>query len=130
MSTPPAKRESYPPRTSSLGRIPPPPARSEPLAAHPLLTDSTPRRYVPYTPRQRVGPAVVVASQQGPAKVDLANLRIAAQALGIGQGSTGWAILERLVGLGQGMMGEGEEWTEVWSAVVTGKVCPLLLINK
>jgi hypothetical protein len=64
-----------------------------------------------------------VASQQGPAKVDLTNLRIAAQALGVGQGSTGWAILERLVELGQGMMGEGEEWAEVWSAVVNGKVC-------
>jgi hypothetical protein len=121
MSTP-GKRESYPPRTSSLGRIPTP-TRSEPLAAHPLLSDTTPRRYVPYTPRQRVGSAVVVASQQGPAKVDLTNLRIAAQALGVGQGSTGWAILERLVELGQGMMGEGEEWAEVWSAVVNGKVC-------
>lgn len=122
----------------------------EPLSAHPLLSPSvpqhaesnvpaqtlTPPRYVPYTPRQqRVIPtttspastaqvlSAVSASPQSQGatgKLQLVNLKAAAQGLGLDTSSIGWAILERLVG--SGIADEGEEWAEIWNAVTTGKV--------
>jgi hypothetical protein len=46
------------------------------------------------------------------------HLKAAAQMLGLDSGTLGWAVLERLV-----MDVEvGEEWTEVWTAITSGKV--------
>jgi hypothetical protein len=156
-----SKRDSYPPRSSSIGRVPGKsnltPA-AEPLSAHPLLAPlhsqpidvqgltpapKSSQRYVPYTPRQRTVPpqATVTTSplqtqstqaqshnhspSQGhgaaTSRLQLMNLKAAAQGLGLDMGSVGWAILERLAGFGT--PGGGDEgWGEVWNAVVTGKV--------
>ncbi|KAJ7846036.1 hypothetical protein B0H14DRAFT_3138909 [Mycena olivaceomarginata] len=94
-------------------------------------------RYVPYTPRQRSAPSaatttgmtthpsVVAAAshqQQGGAtsKLQLMNLKAAAQNVGLDTGSVGWAILEKLVG------SEGGEWIEIWNALWVGKATLLL----
>jgi len=59
------------------------------------------------------------------------NLKAGAQALGLDVGSTGWAILEKLVGLdGDDYHNVGEEWGEIWRAVYTGKVLPDLSNSK
>ncbi|PPQ65202.1 hypothetical protein CVT24_011384, partial [Panaeolus cyanescens] len=96
-------------------------------------------KYVPYTPRQRVTPTAATtgtvmhppaasATQHQPggqdatSKLQLMNLKAAAQAIGLDSGSLGWAILERLVL----DVEVSEEWTEVWNAVTTGKATLLL----
>lgn len=59
--------------------------------------------------------------QQGGAtsKLQLQNLKSAAQGIGIGSGTVGWAILEKLVD------GEaGPEWDEIWTVIATAKVGP------
>ncbi|KAJ7248176.1 hypothetical protein B0H12DRAFT_1124170 [Mycena haematopus] len=114
-----------------------------PIPSSPNSPDHTQRshspgpRYVPYTPRQRSAPSaatttgmtthpsVVAAAlhpQQGGAtsKLQLMNLKAAAQNVGLDTGSVGWAILEKLVG------SEGGEWTEIWSALWVGKATLLL----
>lgn len=92
-------------------------------------------RYVPYTPRHRpptssattgmtTQASMPVAShqhQQGGAtsKLQLQNLKAAAQGIGLGSGTVGWAILEKLVD------GEiGPEWDEIWTIITTAKVRP------
>ncbi|KAF8511834.1 hypothetical protein BU17DRAFT_54371 [Hysterangium stoloniferum] len=132
--------------SSQLQRV----ASHESLNAHPLLSpsptasastqsnspESTLPRYVPYTPRQRppTSPAttgtsmqstIPVAShlQQGGAtsKLQLQNLKAAAQSIGLGNGTVGWALLERLVD------GEtGTEWDEIWNIMINSK--PTLLL--
>ena len=92
---------------------------------------TTPPRYVPYTPRHRLPTpstttgmttqaSIPVAShQQGCAtsKLQLQNLKAAAQSIGLGNGTVGWAILEKLVD------GDtGPEWDEIWMAIMTAKV--------
>jgi hypothetical protein len=72
-------------------------------------------------------PSVVAAAshqQQGGAtsKLQLMNLKAAAQNVGLDTGSVGWAILEKLVG------SEGGEWIEIWNALWVGKVCCALEI--
>ncbi|KAJ7443948.1 hypothetical protein B0H11DRAFT_2162781 [Mycena galericulata] len=95
-------------------------------------------RYVPYTPRQRgaptaatttgmtTHPSVVAAQHQGGAtsKLQLMNLKAAAQNVGLDTGSVGWAILEKLVA------SDGGEWTEVWSALSIGKATLLLPLEQ
>ncbi|KAJ6591269.1 hypothetical protein DFH09DRAFT_1139158 [Mycena vulgaris] len=98
-------------------------------------------RYVPYTPRQRGTPTAatttgmtthpsVVASashqHQGGAtsKLQLMNLKAAAQNVGLDHGSVGWAILEKLVS------SDGGEWTEIWSALSIGKATLLLPLEQ
>ncbi|KAF7292828.1 VPS9 domain-containing protein [Mycena indigotica] len=92
--------------------------------------------YVPYTPRQRGPPtgltttgmtthpsvAAPAPNQQGGAtsKLQMVNLKAAAQNVGLDAGSVGWAILEKLV------ISEGGEWTEIWSALAVGKATLLL----
>ncbi|KAJ7057111.1 hypothetical protein C8F01DRAFT_1061395 [Mycena amicta] len=92
--------------------------------------------YVPYTPRQRAPPtgltttgmtahssvAAPAPHQQGGAtsKLQMVNLKAAAQNVGLDAGSVGWAILEKLVA------SEGGEWTEIWSALAVGKATLLL----
>ncbi|KAF7366362.1 VPS9 domain-containing protein [Mycena sanguinolenta] len=93
-------------------------------------------RYVPYTPRQRSAPSAATTTGmtthpsvatplhqgQGGAtsKLQLMNLKAAAQNVGLDTGSVGWAILEKLVD------SEGGEWTEIWSALCVGKATLLL----
>ncbi|KAJ7121022.1 hypothetical protein C8R44DRAFT_853344 [Mycena epipterygia] len=99
-------------------------------------------RYVPYTPRQRgtpttaatttgmtTHPSVVAAAShqhQGGAtsKLQLMNLKAAAQNVGLDTGSVGWAILEKLVG------SEGGEWVEIWTALSIGKATLLLPLEQ
>ncbi|KAJ7768683.1 hypothetical protein DFH07DRAFT_902521 [Mycena maculata] len=100
-------------------------------------------RYVPYTPRQRGTPTAatttgmtthpsVVASashqHQGGAtsKLQLMNLKAAAQNVGLDTGSVGWAILEKLVAVAS----EGGEWAEIWSALSIGKATLLLPLEQ
>ena len=111
--------------------------------AHPLLSSpSSPQgstaehgngnggspRYVPYTPRQRAALAATTGTvvhppsptnQHGVAtnKLQLMNLKAAAQNIGLDTSTIGWALLETLVA-----DGEGEEWTDIWSAITSGKV--------
>ncbi|KAG6884291.1 hypothetical protein C0993_012436 [Termitomyces sp. T159_Od127] len=130
---------------SRLQRVP----SKELLSAHPLLSSShsssssvdngssqTTPRYLPYTPRQRVSPTAVTTGttihppplphhQQGDAtsKLQLVNLKAAAQNIGLDTGSLGWAILEKLVCESDH---HDSEWTEIWSAITTGKSTLLL----
>ncbi|KAI0072635.1 hypothetical protein K474DRAFT_1604721 [Panus rudis PR-1116 ss-1] len=97
---------------------------------------STPPRYVPYTPRQRAVPAPVTTGTtmqpsiqassphspfQGDAtsKLQLMNLKAAAQKGGLDAASTGWAILEKL----GTETDHSPEWNEIWSAISVGKAC-------
>ncbi|THU85841.1 hypothetical protein K435DRAFT_843085 [Dendrothele bispora CBS 962.96] len=60
-------------------------------------------------------------------KLQLMNLKSAAQGLGLDASSIGWAVLESLVGItgqGSGMVRNEEEereWKEIWSALSVGK---------
>ncbi|KAF7319401.1 VPS9 domain-containing protein [Mycena chlorophos] len=93
--------------------------------------------YVPYTPRQRgpptglstTGMTTVAAPPQqqqqagaasATSKLQMVNLKAAAQNVGLDGSSVGWAILEKLV------VSEGGEWTEIWSALAVGKATLLL----
>jgi hypothetical protein len=126
---------------------------AESLAAHPLLSPSstsqqqlelsgspTAPRYVPYTPRTRVGapsaattgtaaPSVAVSAptQQHPgdarARLQLMNLKAATQKIGLDTNSVGWVMLEKLVGESE----HNAEWTPVWDAIITSKVNKLPL---
>ncbi|KAJ3815289.1 hypothetical protein F5876DRAFT_31022 [Lentinula aff. lateritia] len=53
-------------------------------------------------------------------KLQLMNLKAAAQALGLDTGSVGWAMLEALLGE------HGTEWDTIWIALSTGKATLLL----
>ncbi|KAH7919350.1 hypothetical protein BV22DRAFT_1123345 [Leucogyrophana mollusca] len=103
---------------------------------HREASSSTPR-YVPYTPRQRVvttsattgttaQPSVSVAPQQpqggATSKLQLTNLKAAAQGIGLDTGSLGWAMLEKLTYEGDA----SDEWSEIWIAITKGKASLLL----
>ncbi|KAG6331280.1 hypothetical protein ID866_7808, partial [Astraeus odoratus] len=119
----------------------------ESLAAHPLVhadptaehvshtPPSASTRYVPYTPRQRqpttgspVLPSVSVSPQQpqhqggAAGKLQMMNLKAAAQGIGLDSASVGWAILERISNEGD----TTEEWAEIWNAITKGKASLLL----
>ncbi|THH32050.1 hypothetical protein EUX98_g2138 [Antrodiella citrinella] len=106
-------------------------------------TAPTPR-YVPYTPRQR--PAVTTtgttttgtmhstvqaSSQPHPfhgdatSKLQLMNLKAAAQTGGLDAASTGWAILERL----GTETDHSAEWNDIWTALSTNKATLLLPLD-
>ena len=125
-------------RSGTLARTP----SSESLTAHPLLSpgsspssialDTTQgQRYVPYTPRQRATAAstgtVNVSSSpsssggDATSRLQMMNLKSAAQGIGLDAGSVGWAILEKLV------EGPGDEWVEIWNVITTHKVSTLFL---
>ncbi|KAK0499075.1 hypothetical protein EDD18DRAFT_1250628 [Armillaria luteobubalina] len=112
---------------------------NESLTAHPLLspTGDSPQRYVPYTPRQRLPTTTATTTtnvlpsastsntqHQGDAtsKLQLMNLKAAAQSIGLDTGTVGWAILEKLASETE----SAEEWVDVWSAVTNGKATLLL----
>ncbi|KAG1767533.1 hypothetical protein EDD22DRAFT_875284 [Suillus occidentalis] len=124
------------------------------LATHPLLSSgsstpglspsstldtqssSTPK-YVPYTPRQRLAttsttaqPPVSVSPQHQPtggatSKLQLMNLKAAAQGIGLDTACIGWAMLEKL-----SQDGETEEWAEIWGAITKGKASLLLPLEQ
>jgi hypothetical protein len=90
-------------------------------------TSSSPK-YVPYTPRHRVSTSQVTAQSSPPSlggitgggatpQLQLQNLKAAAQNAQLTAGSVGWAICEKLF-----QEGEGPEWDDIWTAVVTNKV--------
>ncbi|EKM50210.1 uncharacterized protein PHACADRAFT_213959 [Phanerochaete carnosa HHB-10118-sp] len=98
-----------------------------------------PTKYVPYTPRQRAQPTSattgatmqpsIQASPQQPtfqsdatSKLQLMNLKAAAQKGGLDAASTGWAILEKL----GTETDHGPEWNEVWHAISAAKATLLL----
>ncbi|KAG1865739.1 hypothetical protein C8R48DRAFT_184013 [Suillus tomentosus] len=122
------------------------------LATHPLLSSSpstlspspTPEaqsssipKYVPYTPRQRLPttsttaqPPVSVSPQHqltggATSKLQLMNLKAAAQDIGIDAACLGWVMLEKL-----SQDGETEEWAEIWGAITKGKASLLLPLEK
>jgi len=111
------------------------------LTTHPLLSSGpsppspTPDphsapKYLPYTPRQKLPatsttaqPPVSVSPQHQPtggatSKLQMMNLKAAAQGIGLDTACLGWAILEKL-----SQDGETEEWSEIWGAITKGKVC-------
>lgn len=113
------------------------PTPSSPNSPDPIQRSHSPNgnvpRYVPYTPRQRGAPTaatttgmtthpsvVAAASQQhqggATSKLQLMNLKAAAQNVGLDTGSVGWAILEKLVA------SEGGQWSAIWHALSIGKV--------
>ncbi|KAG1841241.1 hypothetical protein DFJ58DRAFT_77051 [Suillus subalutaceus] len=122
------------------------------LATHPLLSSgpstlspsptpetqssSTPK-YAPYTPRQRLPttsttaqPPVSVSPQHqltggATSKLQLMNLKAAAQDIGLDTACLGWAILEKL-----SQDGETEEWAEIWGAITKGKASLLLPLEQ
>jgi hypothetical protein len=84
-------------------------------------------KYVPYTPRHRVSTSQVTAQSSPPSlggitgggatpQLQLQNLKAAAQNAQLTVGSVGWAICEKLF-----QEGEGSEWEDIWTAVVTNK---------
>lgn len=95
-------------------------------------------KYLPYTPRHRpptgtvtigttgttVSSPVSVSPQQhqgnasATSKLQLQNLKAAAQNFGLDAGSLGWAMLEVLV-CGSD---HGPDWNEIWSAIASDKV--------
>ncbi|KZT07540.1 uncharacterized protein LAESUDRAFT_725000 [Laetiporus sulphureus 93-53] len=145
---PPASigRTSSPvPRVASHENLPThpllsPPAPSSPTSATFIETaTSGPPRYVPYTPRQRVVPTSAttgatmhpnISPQQqqsayhgdATSKLQLMNLKAAAQRIGLDAGSTGWAILERL----GSETDHGPEWNDIWNALSVSKATLLL----
>lgn len=95
-------------------------------------------RYVPYTPRQRpamttgtttAGTTMQSTVQASPqthpfhgdatSKLQLMNLKAAAQTGGLDAASTGWAILEKL----GTEPDHGSDWNEIWNALSSSKVC-------
>jgi hypothetical protein len=100
---------------------------------NPESSTSSAPRYVPYTPRHRpptssattgttTQSSIPVAShqhQQGGATsiLQLQSLKAAAQGIGLGNGTVGWAILEKLV-----ESDLGPEWDEIWTIITTAKV--------
>ncbi|EIW58305.1 uncharacterized protein TRAVEDRAFT_123554 [Trametes versicolor FP-101664 SS1] len=93
-------------------------------------------RYVPYTPRQRGAPSpatttTTTGASMHPAappdrdaanRLQLMNLKAAAQKDGLDAASTGWLILEKFALEAERL----PEWNEVWNAVVDGKATLLL----
>lgn len=129
-----AKRDNLFP-SASVGRaqganIARTPSR-ETLAVHPLLSAAPPlppsgsatsdsAKYVPYTPRQRLGTTALATSSQGSTsgKPQLANLRTVAQSIGLEANSVGWAILEKISYEGD----TSDEWSEIWNALTKSRV--------
>ncbi|KAI0369793.1 hypothetical protein BV20DRAFT_336540 [Pilatotrama ljubarskyi] len=102
----------------------------------PALAPAPAPRYVPYTPRQRGTPSpatttTATGTTMHPAappdrdaanRLQLMNLKAAAQKDGLDAASTGWLILERFALEVERV----PEWNELWSAVADGKATLLL----
>ena len=114
----------------------PSPPSNPPATTSPESTPSqypTPTRYVPYIPKHRVSsiattgttnhsPLSVSTQQpcQGDAtsKLQVVNLKSAAQNIGLDSSSVGWAIVEKLTN----ETDHSPEWNEIWHALSTDKV--------
>ncbi|OJA12648.1 hypothetical protein AZE42_07958 [Rhizopogon vesiculosus] len=106
---------------------------SGPSPPSPTLDPHSVPKYVPYTPRQKLPttsttaqPPVSVSPQHQPtggatSKLQIMNLKAAAQGIGLDTTCLGWAILEKL-----SQDGETEEWSEIWGAITKGKASLLL----
>ncbi|KAG8875501.1 hypothetical protein FRB97_005062 [Tulasnella sp. 331] len=112
---------------------------SEQSIPDPLAPSATPK-YVPYTPRQRVQlsspmtstsvqasaasastPSTAIPLGGATGKLQYQNMKAAAQAIGLGNGSVGWAMLEKFTG--DAALGE---WEQAWGLITTGKATLLL----
>ena len=132
----PSSLEGHPllsPRPAS-----PAPSEHGSITAGVSLINNIHRRYVAYTPRQKVTSAAATTGttvhppspqhQSGDAtsKLQLLHLKAAAQTIGLDSDTLGWAMLEKLV-----LDAEvGDEWTAVWNAITIGKVCCDLYIQQ
>ncbi|KAI0675975.1 hypothetical protein C8Q78DRAFT_1066580 [Trametes maxima] len=132
LSPPPAPSSSAAPApsTSPTSSITASAPDAPPLSAAPAP------RYVPYTPRQRGTPSpatttTTTGATMHPAaptdrdaanRLQLMNLKAAAQKDGLDAASTGWLILERFALEAD----RAPEWNELWNAVVDGKATLLL----
>lgn len=47
------------------------------------------------------------------------HLKAAAQMIGLDSGTLGWAMLEKVVLDAEA----GDQWSDVWNAITSGKVC-------
>ncbi|KAI0642379.1 hypothetical protein C8Q79DRAFT_917389 [Trametes meyenii] len=131
---------SPPPGPSSSAAPAPSTSPSSSIAASapdvPPLSAAPAPRYVPYTPRQRGTPSpatttTTTGATMHPAapsdrdaanRLQLMNLKAAAQKDGLDAASTGWLILERFALEAD----RAPEWNELWNAVVDGKATLLL----
>jgi hypothetical protein len=88
-------------------------------------------RYVPYIPKHRVSsiattgttnhsPLSITTLNNGDAtsKLQVMNLKAAAQHIGLDTASVGWAMLERLIHEND----HSPEWNEIWHALSVDKV--------
>lgn len=108
-----------------------PPAITTPLDSasnqYPTIT-----RYVPYIPKHRVSSIATtgttnhsplsVSTQQphgdATSKLQVMNLKAAAQHIGLDTASVGWAVLEKLIHEND----HSPEWNEIWHALSSDKV--------
>ncbi|KAI0358298.1 hypothetical protein OH77DRAFT_1260544 [Trametes cingulata] len=102
----------------------------------PALAPAPAPRYVPYTPRQRGTPSpattttatgttmhpATIPDRDAANRLQLMNLKAAAQKDGLDAASSGWLILERFALEAE----RAPEWNELWSSVVDGKATLLL----
>ncbi|KZT70854.1 hypothetical protein DAEQUDRAFT_667251 [Daedalea quercina L-15889] len=118
-----------------------PPAPGSPTTTLADSVSGAPR-YVPYTPRHRVTPtsatsgatmqpSISAAGQQNASysdatsKLQIMNLKAAAQRIGLDTTTTGWAILERL----STEIDHGPEWNDIWNALSFSKATLLLPLD-
>ncbi|KAF9266281.1 hypothetical protein L218DRAFT_956646 [Marasmius fiardii PR-910] len=95
-----------------------------------LLTPATPATHTQNVVNRSPG---IGGSHVGDAtaKLQLMNLKSAAQGLGLDTGSVGWGIVERLMDIASssGENGEEEGWREVWDALSSGKATLVLPLD-
>jgi hypothetical protein len=107
-------------------------------------TQTIPPKYIPYTPRHRVAataatttdassisvstPASASVSASAPhlqggatTKLQLMNLKAAAQSAGVETTSVGWTMLEKIV-YHAGESNSAAEWNDIWTSITSGKV--------
>ncbi|KAL0573221.1 hypothetical protein V5O48_008741 [Marasmius crinis-equi] len=95
-----------------------------------LVTPATPAAHLQNVVNRSTGAAGPTHVGDATSKLQLMNLKSAAQGLGLDNGSIGWAIVERLVGIvGSVDDREEEEWREIWSALHNGKATLLLPLD-
>ncbi|KAI6014134.1 hypothetical protein BKA83DRAFT_4354691 [Pisolithus microcarpus] len=104
------------------------------------VAQSSNQKYVRYTPRQRplssgsaVQPVVSGSPQQpqtqggaATGKLQMMNLKAAAQDIGLDSASIGWAILEKISYEGD----TSGDWVEIWNAITKGKASLLLPLEQ
>ncbi|KAF8825710.1 hypothetical protein HHX47_DHR6000186 [Lentinula edodes] len=114
--------------SSALGYVPytrtpkhkPSPASPTHPTPHVSHSSSNPSPSVIVTPATTSSSSSSANHLDATTKLQLMNLKAAAQALGLDAGSVGWAMLEALLGE------HGTEWDTIWDALSTGKATLLL----